>query len=229
MFKQLKFVIASTPRSGTHYIAAVLNKVGVLTTHELLCKYCHCWWTVEEAPILGEVSWLLAPRLDAKPDNIVLFHQTRHPVPTINSIIRTKHMEPLRSQNTEWLFSGATKKLKLVWPRLLSNDIEPIKARAIYFWIEWHKAILEQSKPSILIDNYYRYQVEKLGGEMLRKMLLMGDIRCGYLNSQLREFINSVPKNYYNYGKARHFITWDDLTQEAKDLAESFGYDRNYV
>lgn len=219
MFNRLKFVVASTPRSATRYITAVLNKAGILTTHELLCKDCHCWWGAFECPIIAEVSWLLPPRLDKMPSEIILLHQIRHPVPTINSIIRTHHMEPTKTRNTRWLFGPATEKLGLHrWP----GDA---LGRAIYFWCEWHKAILEKSKCT---PNYYRYQIETvLAAELSLVLHGATPVDVQPFLPRLQRALTDVAKDYNVAGRRTFTIGWDDLTTEAKELAGRFGYNES--
>ena len=211
MLHRLKFVVASTPRSGTRYIAAVLNKARIFTTHELLCQTCHCYWGSYEAQIVGEVSWLLAPRLCDMPKEIVLLHQTRHPVPAINSIVRTGHMGSDKTNNTRWLF-----KQKIV-PKL--GWLKDPYDRAMYFWHMWHSVIMDEEIRRL----YFRYKVETLIGADLS--LMLENVLDVVPNRTIcHHALEDTPKNYNACGSAPSMIGWNDLTSEVKELAERMGY-----
>ena len=211
MFHQLKFVVASTPRSGTRYIAAVLNKARIFTTHELLSQSCHNYWGSYEAKIEAEVSWLLVPSLAKMPKEIALLHQTRHPVPAINSIVRTGHMVYDETKNTEWLFK------QTIVPRL--GFIKDLYERAMYFWFSWHSAIMAQG----VGRKYFRYQIETLLGADLS--LMLENVLDVVPNRTIcHHALEDTPKNYNACGSAPSMIGWNDLTSEVKELAERMGY-----
>ncbi len=194
-----QFVITSTPRSGTKYIYTLLHKLGVAVTQEYVFR---------PEPRLGpiyDISWLAVPYL---PVDALLFHQTRHPVATINSIIDTGHMYP-HTPNTRWLFKEVTEKLSLEWPKKHTE-------RAIYFWVTWHKKI-EEFNPVL------RYRVEKLMPHTVQKILKAIDIEIP--EAKISMWLSMIPTNVNaRRTTKKDFITWNDLTEEAKELAEKYGY-----
>src|SRR5437870_668008 len=88
--RPIPFVVASTPRSGTGYIAQLLSALGVACGHE---KYFNKKsQTYHVQTLEGCSSWLSVPFLDRLPVQTVVLHQIRDPVRTINALIKTHNV-----------------------------------------------------------------------------------------------------------------------------------------
>lgn len=77
----LRYVIASTGRSGSNWIAKVLSDCGLRCGNE---KY----WNPEghhEPNLMGDSSWMSAPDLRRRP-GLVRVHQVRHPLDVARSL-----------------------------------------------------------------------------------------------------------------------------------------------
>lgn len=75
-----RYVVASTGRSGSGWIAKVLTDAGLNCGHER-------WWNpygIHDDDLLGDSSWMAAYDLDGY-DGIVV-HQTRHPLDVVRSL-----------------------------------------------------------------------------------------------------------------------------------------------
>lgn len=95
-----RYVVASTGRSGSGWIAKVLTDCGLACGHER-------WWNpfgVRDHTLLGDSSWMAAFDLDDF-DGLVV-HQVRHPLDVVRSLVggwskvdeyaphRLAHLEP---------------------------------------------------------------------------------------------------------------------------------------
>ena len=134
--RPLRFLIASTPRSGTGYIKRLLCDLGVPCTHERYFTCSSQRYLTESNH--GESSWLAVPYLERLPPSTLVFHQVRNPVTTINSL---KLTHPYQSEGRDMPFLREHFKPS-------SHDPE------IEFWHEWHRRI----EPFATL----RYRVEEI-------------------------------------------------------------------
>lgn len=81
----LSFIILSTGRSGSGYTAKVLTNAGIPTGHEISYNL----QGNTKTDFIGESSWLALPYVEegVYPSGTILYHQTRHPLKTIGSLI----------------------------------------------------------------------------------------------------------------------------------------------
>jgi len=97
---QIRYVVASLPRSGTKYIAKVLTELGQNCGHE---QNFTCLSALEGGPedrhttaqgvvdipsapdVWGDSSWLSVPLIHQLPPGTVVFHQLRDPLKVLNS------------------------------------------------------------------------------------------------------------------------------------------------
>ncbi len=99
---QIRYVVASLPRSGTKYISKVLTELGQNCGHErsFTCvRGQEDRYTTgpisgtaqgicirEDAPeVWGDASWLCVPLIERLPPGTVVFHQLRDPIKVLNS------------------------------------------------------------------------------------------------------------------------------------------------
>ncbi len=195
---KLMILIAACPRSGTLYIAEVLGKMGFDVGHERLHKD-------------GIVDYRLAmgfERLEGSED--VLFHQVRHPLNTISSLV------PLLAKGDIW------KKCKECIPE--DNVVE----RAVKFWYYWNRMI-EAQRPDFtykvedflereVFDKFCKFIGAFTSLKMVKEVKKVPTDRNSTYNRQ-------VPKGY-----AKRY-TWKDMEEKcgkwankARSLGLKYGY-----
>jgi len=77
-----RFIGLSTGRSGSRYLAELLNRAGVETVHEQ-SRSAADW---ERCGAMGEVTAWLVAYMDAFPE-VLVWHFSRHPQPFVSSLI----------------------------------------------------------------------------------------------------------------------------------------------
>lgn len=88
---RLRAIVTGTPRSGTKYIANLLCRLGVNSSHELY--FNPFYQSIAELKHDVEVSWMAAPFLHELPPDVLIVHLVRDPLKTINSLAATGHMK----------------------------------------------------------------------------------------------------------------------------------------
>lgn len=130
----LKYLITSTARSGTGYMAQALTSAGVPCGHEAIFSHGgleEAQQSLKKHPeLVAESSWLAMPYLGApllKEAGII--HLVRHPVKTIESILRVK------------MFSESPYS-RFIFQRLpgLALHTKP-ENMAAYYYLVWHHHI----------------------------------------------------------------------------------------
>lgn len=196
--KEVEFLITGCARSGTHYIAKVFRLHGLEVSHEGDARY-------------GIVSWTMAVDSDHSPwgpaaNNYYfkhIFHQVRHPLKTIASVMTT---EPKRS----WHFI-----CKEV-PDIKLKD--PLIVRAAKYWYYWN--LKAESKAEMT------YRLEDASSALPEMSRILG-----YTFDTA--FLNQVPSDAGARKRKPRHLTWLDLRKALNDslydkiicLAERYGYD----
>jgi len=88
--RDIDYVIVSFPRSGTGYIAKVLDGIGLNCGHEKAFSHNRQIMQRETDEIWGDSSWLAVPYIDALPETTKVYWQTRHPVKSLDSAFPRK-------------------------------------------------------------------------------------------------------------------------------------------
>lgn len=190
----IPFVIASTPRSATKYMANLLTEIGVPCVHEQ-------YFDVDRqlyfpADNRGCVSWLSVPFLDRLPESTVLLHQVKNPVDTINSLIDTHNIRLGEGPNLPFLRKHFS----------FAGDNPEIE-----FWFEWHQRI----------DRYchWTYRVEDTS--IYEVLCALGWI---VPSSIVERALRLIPTNLNTYGSVPQYIGWNDLPEHVRHLAHRYGY-----
>ncbi len=181
---QIRYVVASLPRSGTKYISKVLSDLGLNCAHEGHFTYRKCELELESGPeVWGDASWMSVPYIDKLPPGTVVFHQIRDPIKVLNSNLppggdsyfRTwdEHAglpsDPLYNKPIPWKRFIWEHTQDWVWPGGTSPGIEgPGEiARLIHWWLNWNLWI----EYATLRRNdllYIRYRLEDMTPDLLR-------------------------------------------------------------
>lgn len=131
MAKEMSFVILSTGRAGSGYVAKLLTESGIPTGHE--ASYNLSGYS--KTSLVGESSWLALPFVEegVYPADTKFYHQTRHPLKVIGSLVNgemQKHRDYLDFQ-TNYLPVGP------------DEDYLNYSARFVF---EWNKRIEKITK-----------------------------------------------------------------------------------
>lgn len=135
----MSFIILSTGRSGSGYTAKVLTNAGIPTGHEIS-------YNLEgntRTDFMGESSWLALPYVEegVYPSGTTLYHQTRHPLKTIGSLINGEMYK--YSAYLEFQTSAV--------PMLGSENYLDYSAR---FVLEWNKRIEKLTKIRWAVESF---------------------------------------------------------------------------
>lgn len=142
------FVIVAPPRSGTGYIAQVLNNLGVRTGHE-------DWFGpkgfVYDKRLFGDSSWLAIPYLPQLTQKTRVYFQTRDPRKAIESL----HQVSFFNRNTSFR-SFAFKHANI-------EASEPHFYKCVDFYLDWYAKLLEFRLPD--------YHVETITSDDIRRII----------------------------------------------------------
>lgn len=124
-----QFAVIGTGRSGTGYMAKVLQACGVNAGHEN-------WWKPrgrKKNGLDGDVSWLALPSIETGEWSGPVVHVTRHPVHVVQSFIGIGFWDGTDTRDKSGAFRGFALKHE---PDLA--DMDPLEA-AVEWWVRWNR------------------------------------------------------------------------------------------
>lgn len=169
-------LVTGCARSGTTYMTKVLRAAGLDVLHE-----------AHGAD--GTVSWTMAVTAHHTPwgpsykegDFKHIFHQVRHPLLTIASVMKT---EPKES----WDF------IRKHVPQIKPTDNKLVKA--VKYWIYWNRLAEEKAEMTYRIEDL-EYVLDEIGAVI------------GY--SLPLEAVDGISKTTNHRGDYEHVYTWSEL------------------
>lgn len=194
----LKFVIASTPRSGTTFVSNVLNKLQVRAGHEGIFQVHGVAGALRNNPHIkkkleGDVSGFVNPYLKILGrKDIPVYHLIRHPVPSINSLLNF-------FQNHGQLQIG-----------VLS---QPLWLAMAELWHYWHRELDQYCSPNTL-------RLENISEDL---EWFAGDLSYDWSVEQIADAIEQASRGTSVAMKPQH-ITWDMLPKHIQEFAYRFDY-----
>lgn len=237
MMNDISYVVVSTPRSGTGYTHKVLSHLGLNCTHEGHFSADFQRTAKERYHIrthgiglCGDSSWFAAPFLSYLRPKVVILHQIRDPLKSVNSIARLSHIFKtwtpkertavwLRHSSKRFIFNHT---MRWGWPEWPDDWT----GRAMHFWYHWHRQIEKHSQGR----RYFRYRLEDLGVDLLEeitKHIWFGRRGEAPGKCQISKALGSVSKKYNTRNQASKdipVIKASDLTPQVLELAEEYGY-----
>lgn len=122
----MSFIILSTGRAGSGYIAKLLTNAGISTGHEITYNLSG----YNPSNYIGESSWLALPFVEegVYNPNTNIYHQVRHPLKVIGSLVNGE------MQKYKDYFNYQTEHLPI-------RDDEDYLEYSIRFVYEWNRRI----------------------------------------------------------------------------------------
>lgn len=237
---QIRYVVASLPRSGTKYISTVLSKLGLACGHE---KHFGTGLGVVDIPdapdIFGDASWMSVPYIHQLPAGTLVLHQVRNPIKVLNSNLppggdsyfRTWDenaglaSDPLYNKPIPWKRFIYENTQDWVWPEGTSDHHEgPGEiARLLHWWMNWNLwieyATLQRSD---LV--YVRYKLEDLNVPTLAQIQLLIDPSTTAEVSEIEKVVEEVSPTTNRHRVPNDKLTVDDLPPAARLLMYRYGY-----
>ena len=213
------YVVASTPRSATRYIATLLSQIGWACGHEQYFTIGETITSSTPTGVFGDSSWLGVPFLKRLPDTATLFHQIRNPVKTIASAVTGGNTGRFRNgmrnrPNFPWHAFAYDHSDDWDWP---SRD--PIEMEC-YFWWRWHKMIEEAKR--VHQGPVYTYRIEDIGLNVLESMSRRIPT---FLNRKLaRNVLAQIPRTVNKREAPYSGLKRENLPEYVRDLAKDYGY-----
>ena len=241
---QIRYLVASFPRSGTKYIAKVLTELGQNCGHEKhFTSSMGGSGTVylDNGPdVWGDASWMATPLVSKLPSGTVVFHQLRDPIKVLNSNLppggdsyfRTwdenagLKSDPLYNKPIPYKRYIWESTQDWVWPGGVAEGTESPEEieRLIHFWVNWNLWIeFSAMRRSDLV--YVRYKLEDLDANLLHNIGSV--IQPGVVPPRLQhcqEVLNKVPTTLNRHRTPNERITYEMLPPAAKLLMYRYGY-----
>ena len=207
----IDFVVTGTPRSGTTYVAKVLQKLGLECRHE---RRFTPWDVVIESYRLnsvpwGDSSWLAAPFLHLLPPTTRVLHIVRDPLKTLNSIIGTGQIDwpdDYRTFIAKYCWNDEN-----YWPTDVGRDAQ-------VFWERWNLMIERSGRVT------KRFKIEELPSIVPEVVSALGIPQVdGRMAAEAVETVPTTVNARKHYATVT--LTRSDLTPECVEMARRYGYD----
>lgn len=196
-------LITGAQRSGTKYVATVLQEAGIDAVHE--CGRAKDPRYGPSANVDVDVNWLSAWWLPLPNTHVV--HLARNPYDSIASSLKRGTFADKPKLYGKW----AIEKLEIM------QNCESSLERCIYYWVKWNEMIEPYA------DCFMR--VEELTSDILLNILQDDDIKAD--KKLLQDSINKISKTT-NTNKRGQNITRDYIISHAPSelhkKAQEYGY-----
>jgi hypothetical protein len=208
-FKYLNFVVTGCPRSGTQYVARILQQLGYDCLHEASFNPWQAVFAMEhdDRP-WGDSSWMAVPFLSWLPPETAIIHLVRDPLRTINSIVGTGQLD-WPTDYRRFLahhFMGDSER----WPEDLARIAQD-------FWVEWNQRIMGTERVRL------RVKVEEFVDRLPEVIHLIDPQRV--LTARDVSRVESIPRDENSRPHLiRNAVDYGDLTDECRLLARTLGY-----
>lgn len=222
----ISLVIMAPPRSGTTYMTYVLNACGLRTFHE---HYYNphaperAGSAVRYDGKFAESSPAAYVHRNAIPVKTLVLHQMRHPLDTINSLVRTGHCR--------WTNDGfQTFGNQLAWDKLYWRAVDGARVswahdhwdRCAQFYHVYHSRIAEYVARR---RNAWSYRVEAVDADLIGR--IFGLVGVPFDRGLAEHVIAHTSRTVNRVGQPRtHKDGWERLTRHQRQWARMQGYDQ---
>ncbi len=223
----IKYIVVSSPRSGTGYTAEALNRLGLNCGHETWFFPGQAVYHKPGEKFWGDSSWLAAPFLDKMPPGTLVLHQTRDPIKTLDSMSGRRQLRGNTEPAGEGPRGEYTKFLKVYFDNWESRESQ--QERLARFWVEWNLKIQKQEGNPKL--RYLRYKIEDMNEELLLSIASLIGAPTP-IAEQLRLALHTDTNTNHRVGQANTIVPWAEeflrsdnkLAERARSLSEAYGY-----
>ena len=223
----IKYIVVSSPRSGTGYTAKVLSRLGLNCGHETQFFPGRAVYHKPGEKFWGDSSWLAAPFLDKMPPGTLILHQLRDPIKTLDSMSARRQLRGNTTPGGQGPRGEYTKFLKVYFDDWESRESQ--HDRLARFWVEWNLKIEKQeSNPNL---QYLRYKIEDIDEELLLSIAsLIGAPTPA--PDQLQSALHTNTRTNHRLGKANRITPWaeeflradSEIAERVRSLSERYGY-----
>lgn len=231
-------IITGCGRSGTGFIAEVMNRLGLPCGHERAVRPdgFKGW-----GDLVGDVSWFAPPYLHQMPADTVILHQVRHPRRVIESWYRlglfgdrpwrTVYANPRRTASyvlhprklpVRYADYHEHRRVVRENSNVFQEDDELL--RCFRYWLEWNLLAEERALETRL--PYLRYRVEEINEEFVRTVLHM--IGAHEVSEEALHVAMGTPSDTNRKSEYRsRRRTWPSFasTPGLLELSHRYGYD----
>ena len=193
----MKLLITGCGRSGTMYLANLLNAAGIKTAHESnIARYGY--GAGDDYDI--DVNWMRASKLNGKDLGYEVIQVVRHPLLVASSF---KHMN---------FFETVGVHMQAV-EELLGKDIRNREYPELDYWIDWNTYISKYAD--------YRFDIASVDRDWIHRMIHIygGEFTENTEIALKKRNTNTLNKDYIVYNLANY-----DRAGELTELAAKYGY-----
>jgi len=226
----LKYIVVSTPRSGTGYTARVLSSLGLNCGHETYFRPGMTIYRRKINEIWGDSSWLAVPFIAKLPPTTLVLHQLRDPIRTLDSMMVRRQLRGKTSpegKSPRGEYTNFLKKHFEDW-----ESTESPQERLTRFWAAWHSNIETQAKDPKHQLQYFRFRVEDMDEDLL--LSITSAIGISDLKSrQLQSALQTSNRINHRSGQANTIVKWAEkylhsqenkATNQIRSLSKRYGY-----
>lgn len=195
----MKLLVTGCGRSGTQYFAAILNHLGIETSHERcfthdkdpLAEFLDVTQWEEWKKVSAECSWIAAPFVeDHIPEDCFVVHLVRDP----RKVVRCWFTHNIIETSPVGAF------VQKILPECIEGT--PLDKAVAYVYL-WNHMLLQS-------DKVHMIHVEEINTDIIRDLFL----ECGFPFDQEKTDDmfkgNAVPTNHQSCG-SHNPVSWDEI------------------
>lgn len=196
-----KILVTGCGRSGTSFMAKVLNEAGLRIGHERILED-------------GSVDWRAAAKLKNENVAALILHQTRNPVHFLRSMPTIT--------NGSW---------ELIYKNTRAKHSNSILVKSVIYWIDWNEMIFQYSDHTYRIEDFednINMIAEKISNALNKdKTVLAKNIKSSYLKSNHHTNTRKKHKKYKDWSIDDIYSESRTLYDELFSIAKKYGYNIN--
>lgn len=198
-------LITGCGRSGTAYVAAVFQRLGLRATHEKFFNLTAHQWLPNHMGV--ESSWLAVPHLHGVPSDVVIAHQVRGPFAVVRSLLGFGFFSNTHSPYRDWLYEHEPDIAEQ------SNDID----KGLLYWIRWNQRV---EKHAVV-----KHRLEELNADKIQMLAKLAGHPVSLVDvAAVCTAIGTRHNARQRANLSKADVRERPLYEKVKKLAENYGY-----
>lgn len=231
------FVVTGCARSGTSFMAKLLDSLGIPCGHERVFRP-RGTSKPDFGNAQGDSSWIAAPLLGHLSSETLVLHQVRHPRDVLRSLVGTGFLAAAPTKLRWARFHLQSRGIQLgsrivnpSWEEFALQHCPGLQdhpdqlSRCAHYWVEWNKLVERAAAQGGL--TYLRYRLEDLDARTVERLVrrLESDAGSEQIKVALERLGTRTNSRAHRQVMDFGAFVASDPAKAVATLGERYGYD----